>query len=201
MKHSHTNRPQTEDAEQAKWEGRLRGLLDTTTRIFFQNNVMYEVACEPSSNCNIDQQSFKAYLTRWMAATTKVVPWTHDIIMPLIQQSAQACAKTCSGNSPVDQSGTACGTKWTQDTWDNTFGVGQQMNALEVFQSNLIDAVAGPLGNDTGGTSKGDPSAGSGGDRSLAPQAAITTSDRAGAGILTALVLVGLVGGAWWMVA
>ncbi|KAK4635555.1 Mannan endo-1,6-alpha-mannosidase DCW1 [Fulvia fulva] len=191
----------TEDAEQAKWEGRLRGLLDTTTRIFFQNNVMYEVACEPSSNCNIDQQSFKAYLTRWMAATTKVVPWTHDIIMPLIQQSAQACAKTCSGNSPVDQSGTACGTKWTQDTWDNTFGVGQQMNALEVFQSNLIDAVAGPLGNDTGGTSKGDPSAGSGGDRSLAPQAAITTSDRAGAGILTALVLVGLVGGAWWMVA
>lgn len=158
---------------------------------------MYEVACEPSGNCNIDQQSFKAYLSRWMAATTKVAPWTHDTIMPFISASAQAAAKSCSGGDD----GSTCGTKWTTGNWDGAYGVGQQMNALEVIQSNLIDNVMGPVGNKTGGISKGDPAAGTGGDSNpAAPQAAITTSDRAGAGILTALVLIGLLGGAWWMV-
>lgn len=159
---------------------------------------MFEVACEPSGNCNTDQQSFKAYLSRWMAASTKVAPWTHDIIMPLIGASAQAAARQCDGGSD----GVTCGTKWTASTWDGTYGVGQQMNALEVIQSNLIDQVRGPVGNKTGGISIGDPAAGSGGDSNpLGPQAPITTGDRAGAGILTALVLTALVGGAWWMVA
>lgn len=32
---------------------------------------MTEVACEPVDLCDVGQQSFKAYLSRWMAATTK----------------------------------------------------------------------------------------------------------------------------------
>lgn len=188
----------TADAAQAKWEERINGLLNSTSRIFFQNQVMYEVACEPSGNCNVDQQSFKAYLSRWLAATTKVAPWTHDTIMPLLQKSAQAAALSCSGGSD----GVTCGTKWTTGNWDGAYGVGQQMNALEVIQSNLIDKVSGPVGNKTGGTSVGNPSAGTGGDGNpTEPQSIITTGDRAGSGILTALVLIGLVGGAWWMIA
>ena len=78
-----------------------------------------------------------------MAATTKVAPWTHDTIMPLLQTSAQAAATSCSGGD----TGTACGMRWTTGNWDGSQGVGEQMSALEVIQSNLIDFVPGPVGN------------------------------------------------------
>ncbi|KXS93620.1 hypothetical protein AC578_5913 [Pseudocercospora eumusae] len=188
----------TTGSEQETWRQRAQGLLEGAAQIFFKDNIMYEVACEPSNNCNIDQQSFKAYLSRWMAASIKVAPWMHDTVLPLLASSAQAAAKSCSGGDD----GKTCGTKWTTGNWDGGYGVGQQMNALEVIQSNLIDSVQGPLGNKTGATSIGNPNAGTGGDNNpVAPPGRITTADRAGAGILTALVLIGLLGGAWWMVA
>ncbi|KAK4494275.1 hypothetical protein PRZ48_014573 [Zasmidium cellare] len=120
----------TEGATRDEWRGRTEGLLDAAKRIFFfDNGTMQETACEGSHNCNIDQQTFKAYLSRWMAATIKVAPWTEDTIMPLLQASARAAAES-------------------------------QMNALEVFQSNLISTAKGPVTNSTGGTSQGDPNAG-----------------------------------------
>jgi len=115
---------------------------------------MYEVACEPGGNCNIDQLSFKAYLSRWMAASTKVAPWLYDQMQPFLAASAMAAAQSCVGGD----TGTMCGTKWYTGGWDGSFGVGQQMSALEVIQSNLITQVQGPVTNNTGGTSKGDPS-------------------------------------------
>ena len=158
-----------------------------------EGTVMYESACEPRGNCNIDQRSFKAYLARWMAATTKVAPWTHDQIIPLLQSSASAAATSCSGGDD----GTTCGMRWTTGNWDGSTGVGEQMCALEVIQSGLIDSVPGPVANGTGGISSGDPSAGTGGDNIF--YSPITTGDRAGAGILTLLVLLGIIGGTWWI--
>jgi mannan endo-1,6-alpha-mannosidase len=160
---------------------------------------MFEVACEPNGECNVDQRSFKGYLARWMAATIKMAPFTYDLIMPKLQASAQAAAAQCSGGAD----GNTCGLQWTQGAkYDGSFGVGEQMSAMEVIQSNLITKVAGPVTNNTGGTSKGNPSAGTGGDNPIAVEATtITTGDKAGAGFLTVLILVGMVGGAWWMVA
>ncbi|SMR53321.1 unnamed protein product [Zymoseptoria tritici ST99CH_3D1] len=191
---------QTTGDKQGQWRVRVQGMLDSAARIFFyeSTNIMYEVACEPSGNCNLDQKSFKAYLARWMAATVKVAPWTHDTIMPLIRTSAVAAAKVC---QPSASDGAICGSKWWDGTFDNNVGVGQQMSALEAIQSTLIDGVSGPVGNKTGGTSVGDPNAGTGGSSIVNPPKEITTADRAGAGILSALVLVGILGGAWWMVA
>lgn len=155
-------------------------------------------------NCNVDQQSFKAYLARWMAGTAKVAPFTHDAIMKRLRGSAVAAAKQCSGG----ETGHTCGTRWYEGAWDGTYGVGQQMNALEVFQSNLADQVSGPLSNSTGGTSRGNPSAGTGPDISSGGGGGgtgrfgtepITTGDKAGAGILTALVVVFVLGGAWYV--
>jgi len=161
---------------------------------------MYEVACEPNGKCDVDQRSFKAYLARWMAATTKMAPFTYDAIMAKLQASAQAAALQCSGGA----NGNTCGLQWTMGAqYDGSFGVGEQMSALEVIQSNLISKVAGPVTNNTGGTSQGNPSAGTGGD-SNSPGITvdpITTGDKVGAGFLTSLVLVGVLGGAWWMVA
>jgi mannan endo-1,6-alpha-mannosidase len=128
-----------------------------------------------------------------MAATTKVAPWTADQILPLLASSAVAAAQTCVGGADGNQ----CGTKWTQAGWDGTLGVGQQMSALEVIQSNLIKKVSGPVSNSTGGTSQGNPSAGTGTTVHVKAPHQITTGDKAGAGILTAVVVASLLGGGY----
>ena len=189
-----TKYEQTTGSEQDLWQTRVQGILDAAGVFFNTDSIMYEVACEPSGNCDTDQRSFKAYLARWMAATTKVAPWTHDTIVPLLQASASAAATSCSGGDD----GTTCGMRWTTGSWDGSSGVGEEMSALEVIQSNLIDTVSGPVSQGAGGISKGDPNAGSGSDVGI-PVERITTADRAGAGIVTALILVGLLGGAWWL--
>jgi hypothetical protein len=60
---------------------------------------MYEAACEEAKtalgDCDQDQQSFKAYLARWMAATAKLCPWTSDTIMGYLRASAAAAALQC----------------------------------------------------------------------------------------------------------
>jgi mannan endo-1,6-alpha-mannosidase len=132
-----------------------------------------------------------------MAATTKVAPWTADQILPLLASSAQAAAQSCSGGTD----GQMCGTKWTQPGWDGTYGVGQQMSALEVIQSNLIKKVSGPVSNSTGGTSQGNPSAGTGTTTHVQAPHAIGTKDKAGAGVLTAVVIIMLLGGGYVSIA
>lgn len=86
-----------------------------------------------------------------------------------------------------------CGFRWTTGTYDGLTGAGQQMNALGALISVLVaidpDAGAGaPVTNSTGGTSAGNPNAGT--DSSVHAETAIVqTKDRAGAGIITALLL------------
>jgi len=176
-----------------KWKTRIDGILDTSG-LFFTNNVMKEVACEDNGKCDVDQRSFKAYLSRWMAATTKLAPWTESTIMTRLSASAKAAVATCSGGADGNQ----CGLQWTTGSFDGSMGVGEQMSVLEVIQSNLIGQVAGPVTNGTGGTSKGNPSAGSGVQPAINLNT-ITTGDKAGAGILTTLVLITMFGGSWWM--
>lgn len=134
-----------------------------------------------------------------MAASTKVMPTLYDTIQPYLAASASACAAQCTGGT----SGNECGTKWTTDgVWDGTTGVGQQMCALEIIQGNLITEAASPVTETTGGTSKGNATLGTGGDNDgdAIVLATITTADRAGAGILTAVVILGVVTGGWWVV-
>lgn len=159
---------------------------------------MYEAACERIGTCNTDNKSFKAYMSRWLAGTAKVAPFTYDIVMTRLRASAAAAALQCSGGPD----GETCGLRWEMGAeYDGSAGVGEQMSALEVFQTNLLDRVDGPVKNSTGGTSKGNPSAGTGGT----PMTGLLTNriekkDKVGAGILTFLVLIGVIGGAWWMI-
>jgi mannan endo-1,6-alpha-mannosidase len=154
---------------------------------------MEEVACEANNQCDTDQQSFKAYLARWWGHTTKVAPWTAGQIQPILQNSTRAAVATCTGGT----SGSQCGLKWTQ-SFDGIVGVGEQLAVMEIVQSNLQPLVAGPVTANTGGISVGDPSAGGSGDAAFTFNT-ISTGDKAGAGIVTTLVLVATFGGAWWM--
>lgn len=172
--------------------------------VFFQNNVMYEAECEPQSNCDNDQQSFKAYLARWMAGTTLLAPWTTNTIMSYLTPSAEGAAAQCDGGT----SGSVCGLHWTAGaTYDGLYGPGEQMAAMQVIQSLLISGRPAPLTMSTGGTSESDPTAGagsgsggSGSSSSALGQHSISTGDKVGAAILTVVVLVVLIAGAVWTV-
>ncbi|KAL0260511.1 hypothetical protein SLS55_004200 [Diplodia seriata] len=179
-----------------KWHDRLAGIIQGLDVFTKNNQVLEEVACEANGKCNIDQRSFKAYISRWMAATTKVAPWTTDILQPVMTASRQAAVSTCTGGDDGNQ----CGLRWTTGAFDGSTGVGEQMAVLEVMGTALIANVAGPLTNKTGGTSQGNPSAGSNSQKTPTSADPISTGDKAGAGFLTAVILIGILGGAWWMV-
>ncbi|KAI0003963.1 glycoside hydrolase family 76 protein [Xylariaceae sp. FL0662B] len=185
------------------WKTRLDGLLKSATGIFFQNGVMWEPSCEKTqAKCNVDQQSFKGHLARWLALTAKLAPYTTDTIMPLLKSTGQAAAKVCSGSSSnfKGPSGTACGYSWLQDgSFDNTVGVGEQMNSLQAVIAPLVDKAPAPFTSENGGSSKGDPNAGADDSGKIAKPREITAGDRAGAGILTALVLGGLLSGMYFV--
>ncbi|KAF1950883.1 hypothetical protein CC80DRAFT_218074 [Byssothecium circinans] len=117
------------------WKDRTNGFLDRAAKFFKGpddvQDVMFEI-CEPSpKGCNIDQQSFKAYLGRWMAKTAILAPFTKDKITNYLTKSAVAAAKSCSGGND----GKTCGSKWYKGSFDNISGLGQQLSALEVTQA------------------------------------------------------------------
>lgn len=152
--------------------------------------------CEIDGSCHTDQFSFKAYLSRWNAATTQIAPFTYDLLMPKLRTSAAAAALQCSGGP----SGSLCGTKWTAGAvYDGVTGVGQDMSALEVIQAHLITYVKPPVTNSTGGTSRGNPNAGGNGQTALYEFTPITAGDRVGASMLMIISTTLLFGTFWWM--
>jgi mannan endo-1,6-alpha-mannosidase len=174
------------------------GLLNASDA-FFSNGTMYEGCENGPKGCNVDQRSFKAYFSRWLAATAELAPFTHPIIMPKLATSAAAAIKTCTAGN----SGTQCGLKWGTGENDGSIGVGEQMAVLEVVQSNLVDGAPGWVSAVKGtGTSEGNANAGSGSKQSAEEliEGPITTADKVGAGILTTLVLMGVVSGSAVMI-
>lgn len=186
------------------WKTRLDGLLGQTLNNFYKNGIMYEQPCEEVNLCNIDQQSFKGYLTRWLAGVTQMAPQTFNTIMPLLRNSATAAAKACTGSPASGFSGvpgTACGFKWTTGGFDGLVGVGEQMNALGAIMYTLVSRVAAPFTAENGGTSKGDNNAG----QEQAPVVKIeyrpiTVGDRVAAGFLTTAIALSVIGGGIFVV-
>lgn len=181
--------------ESDTWKERITGMVTSISTTFFQNGIMWEPPCE-STSCNTDQQAFKGHLARWMAMTAKLAPFSYDTIMPLLKSSAAAAAEQCSG-SPTSSwkghSGTACGFSWLDNsTWDGNYGVGEQMNAMSIIMTTLLDEASAPYTASSGGSSTGNANAGASDSSKITTARAITTGDKAGAGILTALVLASL---------
>jgi mannan endo-1,6-alpha-mannosidase len=163
---------------------------------------MVEQACETGNTCDTDQLSFKAYFSAWLASTTILAPFTAPTINPLLAASAKAAAQQCSGGA----SGSVCGFKWTDATYDGTTGVGQSMSALGSIQSAMVQipgqVVAPPLTNSTGGTSQGDSSAGitAPAQASMMTIAPATLGEKVAASFLTLGVIGGVIGGSVFMV-
>ncbi|KAK0642056.1 glycosyl hydrolase family 76-domain-containing protein [Cercophora newfieldiana] len=172
------------------WDARLTALTKRTLEWFFPDGIAVEMACELDTHvqCTTDMLSFKGYVARFLAQTVQVAPNVHDLIMPVLRSSAAAMVQSCNPDG-------TCGFRWNKGQYDGLTGAGQQMNALGTLMALLVDEpkVIPPVTNSTGGTSLGDPAAG--GDSSVERYfKPITTADRAGAGILTALGIIGITG-------
>ncbi|KAI3322382.1 glycoside hydrolase family 76 protein [Xylariaceae sp. AK1471] len=176
------------------WMDRINGLIEGIERDFFVKGVAYEPACE-AGVCTADMLTYKGFLHRWLAYTAQLVPLTAPKIMPLLMSSTKAAVAQCTGGD----NGKQCGFHWSSGKFDGLLGVGQQMDVLGALSSLLIMDAAQPVTNDTGGTSAGNPDAGSDKpevDLTLPP---IRTGDKAGAGILTVAVVAIAAGSLWWM--
>ena len=190
-----------------KWRERTEGILDYGLTYFAKNSVIYERRCEEHDICDDDQRSFKGYYLRWLAAVAALHPDLATKIKPIIKASAKAAASSCSGSptAPISNhpmftghQGTACGFKWNPSTWDNTFGVPEQMNGVAALLAVLEGGA--PKTAKTGGTSKGDPGAGKSAEEKRRIFKPITTGDRVGAGIVTTIILAGVIGGSAFLI-
>ncbi|KAL2135385.1 hypothetical protein VTI74DRAFT_8797 [Chaetomium olivicolor] len=178
-----------------KWKQRLSGLVDATLQLFFPDGIAYEIACEEHMSCTTDMLSFKGYLHRWLATATQIAPFLADKVLPVLRTSAEAAVSTCTGEA----NGRTCGFKWSTKAYDGSKGAGQQMNVVAAVSSLLINQVPPPVTNTTGGTSKGDPMAGTHSDKFKGKLEPPTVGDKVGASILTILLLVSAVGTFGWM--
>lgn len=187
-----------DDKGSTRWATRLDGLLNGTFRDFFPNNTAYEPSCEPADSCNTDMVSFKGYAARWMTQVAQIAPWTADRILPVLRHSAEAAVKVCTGGP----SGRECGFSWVSGVFDGSVGAGQTMNVLGAVSSLLLNVTKAPVTNTTGGTSGGDANAGSNSVSLLDPHVTmkpVTTADKAGAGIVTGIMVLLATGAFWWI--
>ncbi|AEY95119.1 FABR060Wp [Eremothecium gossypii FDAG1] len=165
------------------WHQRTLRFLDSA-RIFLSNDTLYEAGCQGGDNCNIDQRSFKAYFSRFLGLTAQLVPESRETIVRWIRASAQGAAASCSGG----RDGHTCGLNWLINGWDGKWGLGEQMAALEIIQNLRCLERPAPYTAMNGGTSPGDPAAGTKTKAENLPPLDIKAGDRAGAGIITALI-------------
>ncbi|OAA77144.1 Mannan endo-1,6-alpha-mannosidase [Akanthomyces lecanii RCEF 1005] len=179
------------------WKTHVDGLLNFTTRMFIKDGHLWEPPCETQpKGCDQNQVSFKGYVIRFLAFTSKMAPWTSDGIRTILKQAAKDAAGACIGPAGANYKGidgTACGFSWLENAkYDGLAGVGPQMNALAAVFYNLLEDAKPPATSEDRGTSKGNPNAGSGMAQPMPKPRAIVTADRAGAAILTMLFAVGI---------
>ncbi|PNY27942.1 Mannan endo-1,6-alpha-mannosidase DCW1, partial [Tolypocladium capitatum] len=184
-----------------KWKYRVNKLTDSLLSNFFPEDIAYEVPCESRKGaCSPDMLSFKGYVHRWLAVVTQIAPFTRNRILPVLRKSTEAAVKQCTGGD----TGRVCGFYWSDGVYvdisvDRTSGAGEAMNVLAAVSSLLIEEAKVPVTDSSGGISKGNPNAGGGRDNGLKKPKPITTADRAGAGILTLLLLGGAASTFIWM--
>lgn len=186
------------DNKNNKWKPRVEAFLNHTEQFHFIDGIIVERPCEENKLCDFDQRSFKGYLTRYLAGTIQMAPFTFDRVAPLLKSTAAAAAQQCSGSPPAAEfkgiQGTACGFSWAQkENFDGSVGVGEQMSALQALQYTLVKKTTrAAVTADTGGTSKGDPNAGIPVQAKVPQIKPITTQDQVAAGFITTAVTLSL---------
>jgi mannan endo-1,6-alpha-mannosidase len=130
------------------WSDRAIAMLEASRSFFspFDNatDIMYEHACEQVNTCNADMLSFKGYYSRFVYASTLMVPAMVGRVASLMGKSVTAAANSCTGGA----NGTTCGEKWYVGGYDGNTGLGQEMCALEIIQGLLVANSTPPFKGD-----------------------------------------------------
>lgn len=188
-----------------KWYNRTHNFLHAALVFVYNKSynakIIYEAAClSPTLNsytCNNDQRTFKAYFSRFLALTSVLVPDTYDTIREWIVDLANAAAYSCSGGTD----GHTCGLSWTNGSYDGVYGLGEQMCALDIMNSlRVADFPHIPMTADTGGSSVGNPAGGYLLSATDASPLDLDAGDKAGAGVITAVIGAAIVGAGVWLV-
>lgn len=211
------NMAQTTGSDRDTWKKRIDGLLTHAQKVFlpeeYGGKIVKEYACESNGEkddsqpsgislahqCNADQRTFKAYFSHWLSKNVLLAPFTAERLLPWLQGSAMAAIGRCRGTAP----GIVCGRRWYRD--DNEVpDIGHQMTVMSVVQSNLIqhapelaDLKSGTsVCNVGGGGSVENPSTA----EEVLAKRLITTGEKVGAWLITAVVFVLITGGTSFLV-
>ncbi len=181
------------------WHDRASSLLESSA-VFFNNSIMYEAACETTTNgCNNDQMTFKAIFSRMLGVTAVMMPEHYNFIMDWLQPSAVAAGKGCSGG--ID--GHTCSVNWNLGYYDGKWGLPEEISALEVVQNLLVGQRPGPLTEAHSNASRSNDSAGLNDQGDLGKyidkKLKLHTKDFAGAGIITAIIGCLIIGSIAWL--
>lgn len=182
----------------SKWEDIASSLWKHGKDRFFQDDIVYEQACQPSGKCNNDQRVFKAIYIQQLGQTASLVSSLADEITSALNATATAAAESCSGGSD----GHTCGLNWLEQKWDGMYGLGEQISALAALSYSQVESHPKPFTSFHGGSSNGSSSDDFSltTDTLLTDDTPVTTGDRAGAGIVTAVLMIFIIGAGCWVI-
>ncbi|KAJ5218434.1 uncharacterized protein N7498_000533 [Penicillium cinerascens] len=184
----------------SKWLNITNSLMESLFTTFFlpeHGGVITDWQCENSDRCYIDANDplFKGLTVSWLADVALIIPPLEEKILPKLQVSAQGAANSCTGGGQD-----LCGNRWYggydgQNSMENAISGSQMMSAVML---KFLGSYSKPVSTATGGNASSDPNAGTkqgsqSSESTVFPP--ITTADRAGAGILTVVLVAGAVGG------
>lgn len=182
------------------WDFTLWLTISTASRIFVDQaasanslgrSILYEVACQPSDNCYVDQKAYRTRLARAMGnARHLAYQSSHSVngtgvnayierITSILQTSATAAASQCTGG----EIGTACGSDWVSREFDGSTGLGEDLSALEVILANLPAGQVRTADGARNGTGTSESGTENGTQTSSADEAG-STSGASGTGIV-----------------
>lgn len=191
------------------WYDRMQ-MLWSRAEVFFHNptNIVYEAACQNHNACNNDQRCFKGIFVRMLGLALALVPETKEWYWDKMISSGQGMNSSCSGGTD----GVTCGLNWWYGSWDGMYGLGEQINAVDMLSVLLVftkdppytakDIFPAGLGvtDDSGNeTIYGYPDAGLNSSDIVAQKLNLNTSDKGGAGFVTALFLIAVTAVSGWL--
>ncbi|KAK0666817.1 glycosyl hydrolase family 76-domain-containing protein [Cercophora samala] len=160
---------QTTGDDQKRWRDRVTGLTKAILDKFFDDGYHYEIPCEGRDGaCTPDMLFFKGMVTRYLASTVQLAPFTKDAISKVLKTNAEAAVKTCTGGDNNRQ----CSFSWAKGKFENETDIPSQLNTLSALTVLLQDEVSqkgvatnvtsNPSGGSDGGNGNGDGNSGQG---------------------------------------
>ncbi|PWY68483.1 hypothetical protein BO70DRAFT_366148 [Aspergillus heteromorphus CBS 117.55] len=159
-----------------EWKTRAEGLLNKSIELFFKKRVMVEGGWILGNSAEVGgyyiddntEYSFRGLFITCLVSVARLIPETVDTIVPLLETTAKAAAKQCSGTA----NSTVCGSDWTDPVYDLNPSFFTSMSALSLFTANLrLDRTAGNKtttnGTSTSGSTSGSSSGSGSGSSSL----------------------------------